>query len=106
MKKKLVNCSLVKITSRNKRVTFVFNHPDSKNSPMRTMETKLGSKRRSLFEIYCLVILGYTPELNQDSMQEISELMKEKAKEMNFTLVTQPSKCKRYTDILNIERGS
>jgi hypothetical protein len=106
MKMNLDNCSLVKVSSRDKRLTFVFKHQDIKNSPMRTMEVKLGSKKKSLFEVYCLATLGFIPELDEYSPQEISELILEKAKGMNFTLVTQPSRCKRYTDILSIERGS
>lgn len=106
MKKNLINCSLVKVTPRDKRLTFVFNHKETKNSPMRTLETKLGLKKKSLFEVYCLITLGYIPDLDEYSPQEISELILENAKGMNFNLITQPSKCKRYTDILSIERGS
>jgi hypothetical protein len=106
MKKKLDNCNLVKVTQRDKRLTFVFNHPEVKSSPMRTMEAKLGLKRNSLFEIYCLATIGYIPELDEYSLQEITELIVEKTKGISFNLMTQPSKCKRFTDILEIERGS
>jgi hypothetical protein len=106
MKRNLHSCSLVKVIPRGNRISFIFKHPEIKNSPMRTMEIKLGTKKKSLYETYSMLILGYIPSFEELSNTDISDIFLEKSAELSFDLTVQPSRCRRFTDILEIQRSS
>jgi hypothetical protein len=105
--REMIECSLVKVTSRGNRLSFIFHNSQIKNTPMRTLEIKFGTEnKRSLFEVYSQITLGYLPDIDQVSPVEISEKITNKCKGKLFLLGVKPSKCQRYTDILSIRRGS
>lgn len=105
--KNMINCNLVKITSRNNRISLIFSKSNLKSPPMRTMDIKNGeNNKKSIFEIYSLIILGFIPNIEEYSSQEICDLFLKKSKGKNFLLQVNPSICRRYTDIIKIVRGS
>lgn len=98
-----IKCTLVKITSKGNRISFVFSNSGCRNPPMRTVDIKIGDEKRSLFEIYSFKILGFIPDLRNISNKELCNLFKEKARGKSFILEVKSSQCKRYTDIQSIE---
>ncbi len=101
----MIECSLVKVALRGNRLSFIFQNSQMENTPMRTLEIKLGNGKKSLFEVYSKVTLGYLPDIDQLSPLEISERITKMSKGKLFLLRVKPSKCRKYTDIISIRRG-
>ena len=102
----MIECSLVKVTPKGNRLSIIFNNPKKNITPMRTVEIKLGIEKKSLFEDYCHVTLGYLPDIDKLSPDEIAEKIAKNSKGKLFLLRVKPSKCGKYIDIISIRRGS
>ena len=72
---------------------------------MRTVEIRRGEKKRSMFEIYSLVILGRVPKIEQSKASDLVSLFKKASKSKSYQLSIKPSKCGQFTDILKIKRA-
>lgn len=100
-----VNCSLVNISTKNNRISFIFHEPSQGINPMRTVQIKTGGKAKSMFEIYSLAILGKVPDIDSLNAYELINLFKKEAKSKTYLLLIKPSKCGQFTDILKIRRA-
>jgi hypothetical protein len=97
-------CTLVQVTPKNGKMSFIFKSDTLKKNPMRTCKmVNSALEVQSLFDTFTKEILGKTIDLVGVDADSLAHLMKEHARGKKFELEIEPSACGKYTDILSIK---